>query len=127
MRQHHAEVGGEVVGQMVPVAVPMEPDTRRVRLLLGTIRQIDPAVLSPREALADLEELAVPRIAEEHGVRAVLRLRAGTLRLDPRRVLRRRSRLPVLADVPLQRRETADLHATYREFLAYIGAKRRLH
>lgn len=69
MGQHHAKICGEIVGQMVPAAVAaVEPDTRRVLLLLGTIRQVDPAVLGSREALSDLEELAVARIPGEHEV-----------------------------------------------------------
>lgn len=113
MSQHHAKIRGEIVGQMIPAAVTMKPDTRRVLLLPGTIRQIDLAVFGPRKALSDLEELAITRIPGKHDV--LLRLVPC---FHPRWVLRRDwSRLSILADVSLQWRQIANLHATYREFL----------
>lgn len=116
--EHHAEIHGETVGQVVPAALAMQPDTRRVLLLFGAIRQIDFAVVGTREALADLEELGVAGIGEHIVVRRVLR--RVFRRLSPR-VLRGRSRLTIPVDVSLQRRQTIDLHATYRELLTCVN------
>lgn len=120
MNQHHAEVRGKIVSQMVPSAASMEPNTRRILFLSRTICQIDPTVFGSRKTLADLEEFTIARVAGKHGI---LWLRGDVSCLDPRWILRRRSCLPILANVPLQRRKTTDLHTTYWEFLACIDMK----
>lgn len=67
MDQHHAKVDGEAVSQVGPSIrlLSMQPDTRRLLLLFHAIHQIDLGLLVLREALRDLEHLAVPRIPTE--------------------------------------------------------------
>lgn len=120
MNQHHAEVCGKIVSQMVPSAASMEPNARRILFLSRTICQINFAVFGSRKTLADLEEFTIARVAGKHGI---LLLRGDVPRLAPRWILRWRSRLPILANVSLERRKTTDLHTTYWEFLACIDMK----
>lgn len=127
MNQHRAKVRAEIIGQMVPAVVLMKPNTWRVLFLFGTVHEINSSATGPRETLVDLEEFAIARISGEHRVRAVfLRrfCRSFVLGLNCR-VLHRQSHLPILANVPLQGRQTADLHATYREFLTCFNEKYR--
>lgn len=125
MDQHHAEVDGETVGQVVPSIrlLAIQPDGRRLLFGSQSIHQIDlrPAVL--REAGRDLEHLAVARVGMQKSGELVLEVgcTSGGLRL--RSIEVRVGFLPLRSPVLqgrvfLQVRQAADLHATYRELLA---------